>query len=343
MNTKNKTKYLVEKQRDLNFSGAYYAKHGKEVLTGAQGYANHTDQVRNKMQTRFSIASGSKIFTALAICMLIDEGKLSIHSKLDECLDIDFPHFNQEITIHQLLIHISGMPDYFDEDLMDDFEDLWKYRPMYHMRSLTDFLPLFQFEEIDDNARGIFQYNNAGYILLGLIVEAVSQRPFTDFVAQRIFKRAGMLNSGYFEMDRLPKDTATGYIDVSETEWRSNIYSLPVKGGADGGAFVTVQDRYIFWHQLIYSNLLSDEMLQLFLKPRVVVDKNQHIFYSYSGYMELDEEGEVIKYIQMGYDPGVNFREVYYPETNSIISVCSNEEDNAFEMLKAIEAIIFTH
>jgi len=72
------------------------------------------------------------------------------------------------------------------------------------------------------------------------------------------------------------------------------------------------------------------------LKPREVVDEDEAIYYGYCGYMELDDDKEVIKYIQMGYDPGINFREVYYPDMKTAIVVCSNEEENAYELLKEI-------
>ena len=86
--------------------------------------------------------------------------------------------------------------------------------------------------------------------------------------------------------------------------------------------------------------LLSKEMTQTLLKPRVLVVADDDIYYGYCGYMELDGDKEVVKYIQMGYDPGVNFREVYYPDTKTTIVVCSNEEESAYELLKEIENIL---
>ncbi len=81
-------------------------------------------------------------------------------------------------------------------------------------------------------------------------------------------------------------------------------------------------------------------MTQLLLMPREVVDEEENIYYGYCGYMELDDSKKVVKYIQMGYDPGVNFRSVYYPETKTTIVVCSNESEGAYELLKEIENIL---
>ena len=340
MDKENKLNYLKEKQEELLFSGTYYAKNSNETLAGSNGFANRSEVIYNRVNTRFAIASGCKVFTSVAICILVEDGKISFESKLKDCLDLEFPYFDKEITIHHLLTHTSGVHDYFNEDIMDDFELLWKSRPMYHIRFPKDFLPMFQFEKMQANINSEFQYNNAGYILLGLIVEKLAKCSFTEFIEERIFHKAGMKNSGYFEMDRLPERTALGYIQDPEGGWKTNVYSLPVKGGPDGGAYVTVKDRVKFWRALMNHQLLSKEMTQTLLKPRVLVVADDDIYYGYCGYMELDGDKEVVKYIQMGYDPGVNFREVYYPDTKTTIVVCSNEEESAYELLKEIEKIL---
>ncbi len=194
MNTENKLNYLDKIQKELHFSGAFYAQKGNETLKGSNGFANRSEKIVNQVNTRFGIASGCKIFTSVAICLLVEAGKISFETKLKDCLDIDFPYFDKDITIHHLLTHTSGVPDYFNEEIMDDFELLWKSRPMYHIRSPKDFLPMFQYEEMQDNLDSSFQYNNTGYILLGLIVEHVTKCSFTEFVEEHIFRKVGMKN-----------------------------------------------------------------------------------------------------------------------------------------------------
>ncbi|OZU89646.1 penicillin-binding protein [Virgibacillus indicus] len=340
MNEENKLNYLGEKQEELRFSGTFYAAKGNEILEGSSGFANRSEKIDNQLNTRFAIASGCKIFTSVAICILVEAGKISFKSRLKDCLDIDFPYFDKNITIHHLLTHTSGVHDYFNEEIMDDFELLWKSRPVYQIRSPKDFLPMFQYERMQAPISSSFQYNNTGYILLGLIVEQVAKCSFSEFVEEQIFHKAGMRNSGYFEIDRLPEMTALGYIDDSEGNWKTNIYSLPAKGGPDGGAYVTAEDMFRFWEALTNHQLLSKEMTQTLLKPREAVAAEDDIYYGYCGYMELDDDERVVKFIQMGYDPGVNFRAVYYPDTKTTIVVCSNESEGAYELLKEIENII---
>ncbi len=334
------TKKLQKPQKELSFSGAFYAQKGANVFTGSNGFQNRSEKINNQVKTRFSVASGSKIFTSVAICMLVEMGKISFGTKLIDCLNIDFPHFDKEITIHSLLTHTSGVPDYFDEEEMDDYEMLWESKPMYHMRSPKDFLSMFQDQRMQGEVGSPFRYNNAGYIILGLVVEHVAQCSFTDFVEKHIFQKANMKGSGYFEMDRLPTLTAFGYIDEPDGTWKSNMYAIPVKGGPDGGAYVTVEDMEKFWKALISYELLSEEMTHMLFKPRVVVAAEDNIYYGYAGYMEVNDNREVIKYIQMGYDPGVNYRAVYDLKSDMLIVVCSNKSEGAYELLKEIENIL---
>lgn len=338
MNDEMNWKRLTKRQKELAFSGSIYVEHEEEVLfSDAFGYADISEKIANHPGTRFSIASGSKIFTSIAICILAGEGKLDFNTRLSNCLDIDFLHFDEAVTIHHLLTHTSGVPDYFDEDEMDDYEDLWEERPMYKVRSPKDFLPMFQYKRMDDVPGIGFKYNNTGYIILGLIIEQISGMAYSDYIEQNIFQKAGMLTSGYFSADALLENTASGYIENSDGSLKTNTFSLPARGGPDGGAYVTAEDFGLLWKALRDGKILSDEVKRTFLKPQV--DVAEDIQYGYAGYMETSGES-VVKYIQMGYDPGVNFRAVHYPNQDHTIVVCSNKSEGAYEMLKETENLI---
>src|SRR5690625_3289120 len=90
MNKEKKLNYLKEKQEELLFSGAYYAKSANETLTGSNGFSNRSEEISNQLNTRFSIASGCKIFTAVAICILVVDGKISFEKNLNDCFEVDF-------------------------------------------------------------------------------------------------------------------------------------------------------------------------------------------------------------------------------------------------------------
>ncbi|MBT2214584.1 beta-lactamase family protein [Virgibacillus dakarensis] len=334
MKFKNVINRLNAIQKEVDFSGTVYVKVKDSVFTESYGYANRTEKIANQVKTRYGIASGCKIFTAIAICQLVEQGKLRFETRLVDCLDIPFPYFDEGVTVHHLLTHTSGIPDYFDEDEMDDYEELWLQKPMYLIRRLHDFLPFFQNEQMKSPAGATFHYNNAGYIVLGLIIEQVSGYTFSDYVEQFIFKKAGMNDSGYFEMDSLPERVAYGYIKKPDGGYRTNIYSIPVKGGSDGGAYVTAEDMVKCWEELSNYKLLTKEMTEKLLTPQIQVEED--IFYGYGLYMQMDQD-KVVKYILMGYDPGINFRAVFYPETSLNIVVCSNKSDGAYEVITGIQ------
>ncbi|MDI2586345.1 serine hydrolase [Psychrobacillus sp. NEAU-3TGS] len=322
-------------QKEIGFSGSILVKQREQVLAkSSYGYANRADKLDNEISTRFGIASGCKIFTAVAISRLVEEGKLSFDSKLKECLDISFPNFNENITIHHLLTHTSGIPDYFDEEIMDDFEELWIEKPMYHMRRLQDFLPFFQHAQMKFSPGEKFHYNNAGFIVLGLIIEQASGLEFKDYVQKSIFEKAEMTDSGYFALDSLPAKTAFGYLEHEDGTWKTNMYSIPVQGGSDGGAFVTVGDMLKFWDALVNYRLLSGSLTKTLLTPHVQEEADD--FYGYGVWIKKKED-TIFKYHLMGYDPGVSFHSSYYPEIDASLAVCANISSGAYKIMSEIE------
>lgn len=323
---------------ETGFSGAVHVKQGKNhIIQSAYGYSDRSNAVKNDFHTRFGIASGCKLFTSICVCQLVQAGKLSFSDRLTALLDYSFPAFDTNVTIHHLLTHTSGVPDYFDEDVMDDFEELWAGVPMYKVRNLTDFLPLFQDKLMLFQPGDRFHYNNAGYILLGLVIEKVSGMTFSDYVEKNVFKRAGMERSGYFSFDRLPANTAAGYIDSEKDgSWRTNVYSLPAKGGSDGGAYTTAEEMAVCWSQLMTNRLLDSEHTKLLLEPQVTVDDEKGAFYGYGVWISR-KQGRIKKYHVMGYDPGVCFHSAYYPDKETFFTALSNKESGAFEVMQKFE------
>ena len=329
---------IMEIQQKINFSGTVLVEDQEKVALVNQsfGYANRSEQIENNVKTRYGIASGCKLFTAIAICQLIEKGKLSFNTKLSECLNYHFIHFDEQVTIEHLLTHTSGIPDYFDEEEMENFEELWVENPMYHLRKLSDFLPLFQNRPMKYKVGDRFHYNNAGYILLGLIVEQTSGMDYSDYIQQYIFDQVNMTESGYFSLDSLPSNTAIGYIDNPDGTWRTNIYSLPVKGGSDGGAFVTVHDMAKLWDALMNFELFNEDLTNYLLVPHV--EMNESDCYGHGVWIKKDSKSSILKYHVMGYDPGVCFHSAYYPESSIKVVICSNNSNGAIDIMRGIEA-----
>ncbi|NWK69639.1 serine hydrolase [Bacillus paramycoides] len=339
INTNDAVERIVkELYQELEFSGVVLIKRENDIIYESSfGYANRSERINNTLQTRFGIASGCKLFTAIGICQLVEKGVITFHTKLKDCLHIEFPNFDKDITIHQLLTHSSGIPDYFDESIMDNFEDLWKQTPMYLLKGLSDFLPLFQNSTMMFAPGSKFHYNNAGFIILGLIIEQQTGLEFTEYIKKNIFMPIGMNDSGYFSLDKLPKHTALGYIkDGNNEKWRTNTYSIPIKGGADGGAYITAPDMLKFWEALFNNEILNREYTKLLLTPHILVNDSQS--YGYGIWIEK-KQNNIIKYHVMGYDPGVSFRSAVYPDLGITLVIPSNKGAGPEKLMAEIEGV----
>ncbi len=317
-----------------DFSGAVSIKEGKKTLyQEAFGYAEISNRRKNNRETRFGIASGAKFFTALGIGKLMEERKISIDDPLSSLIKL-FPNFHSDVTIGHLLSHTSGIPDYFDEEIMEDFSELWIEQPMYLLRKTEDFLPMINKGKMMFKPGEKFHYNNGAYIVLGLVIEKLSGMNFTDYITKNVLEPAGLHQSGYFAMDHLPANTALGYLKNNQGELITNIYSIPVVGGPDGGIFVTAEDMSRLWKAVFSGQLLKKSTLDTLFEPAVKV--NDPLYYGH-GMWIVKKEAKVDKYLIMGEDPGVNFRSTFYPETEWEVTVLCNRQFGADELSIWIE------
>jgi len=330
---------IAKQHESLPFSGVILIReHGTIVFEQSYGLANRSDSLPNTIDTRFAIASGAKTFTGVAICQLVEKGLLTFDTLLKDCIDITFPEFDPAITVHHLLTHSSGIPDYFDEAVMTDFAALWNEQPMYRIRTARDFLPMFQQGSMQFAPGTRFAYNNAGYIVLGLIIEHLTGMPFTEYVETNIFAPCQMADSGYYAMDHLPPRTAYGYIDDEQGDWRTNIYSVPIIGGPDGGVFTTAPDLVKFWDALLGNQLLTKETVATMLTAHYAAEES---FYGYGVWLEKSNDS-VSRYAMIGGDPGAAFYSTVYPEQEIQTTVIGNTETAMWPMQRCILSVIET-
>lgn len=328
---------LVEKKLDTmnKFSGVIKINKEKEIIyEKAYGFADVSNERANNIETRFGIASGAKLLTAIAICKLVEQGKLKFDSLLKKY--VDFDNFDENVTIKHLLTHTSGIPDYFDEEAMSDFSELWINNPMYLMKTPHDFLELMKTQKMMSTPGKEFHYNNGAFVILAYIIEKASGINFIDFVKENIFDVLEMSSSGYFSMDSLPKNCAYGYIENSEGTLKTNIYSIPIIGGGDGGVFVTAHDISKLWDGLLNYKLLSKQITDVLLMPQVHVHSD--VYYGY-GIWIIKRNNSIYKYYITGSDPGVSFESARYPNTQTQITILGNREFSTYEIIKTVEGI----
>jgi CubicO group peptidase (beta-lactamase class C family) len=312
------------------FSGVFSVSNENGILfEKCTGLRNRSENLPNNSNTAFGIASGTKLFTGLAVCKLIDESKLSLHARICDILPYDLGQIDKRVTVFHLLTHTSGVGDYIDEEseeceeqlqaLYDKYPvQLWT-RLEYYLQMVTPLPPKFEPGER-------YGYSNSGFILLGLVIEAVSGISYQQFVTDNIITPLNLTHTGFYRMDSLPENTALGYMENGCT----NIFSLPVIGGSDGGLFTCSGDIIHLWQALFSKNLLSEKMLSSFLKQHSLIDENE----SYGLGIYRYESVENSFYYAVGGDAGVSFFTAYKPEHKLVVSMLANMEVSVYPLME---------
>jgi len=340
VNLENLEIIIAQQLRELPLSGVIHISHNnKPVFSHAYGYANRAESIPNRLNTRFGIASGGKLFTATAIAQLVAQGKMNFDDSLVDFLDGELPQIDPKVTIRHLLSHTSGVPDYFDESILDDYEAYWLDKPVYRILTAKDFFPLIANMPMQFSPGQKFAYNNMGFVLLGHVIEKVSGQRFQDNIEEKIFGPAWMRSSGYFFSNRLPEHTALGYIEEKEGAWHTNLFALPIIGHGDGGAFCTAADYGRFWKAFFEKRYFPENILHEMLRPQTEVSQDGVTRYGLG--IWINDIAPVRCYYVTGEDPGVNFYSAIYPEENLQITILGNSNDAVWPLMRVIRASIF--
>lgn len=241
--------------KDL-FSGAVLvARNDRMVGEWVYGPACRAWGVTNRLDTRFHLASITKMFTAVAVAQLVEQGRLSYTNTILSILS-DYPNkpFASRATVHELLSHTSGLKDTVE------WMDSALRSPQY--RTIRDFLETFAALPVETKPGSEFNYSNKGYIILGAIIEKVTGQDYYTFVRENIFKRAGMNNTDFFELDSCTPNLAEGYADGPNGSRINNVYLLGVKGMPASGAYSTVEDMLRFSSALRSGRLLKQRTVE---------------------------------------------------------------------------------
>jgi D-alanyl-D-alanine carboxypeptidase len=226
--------HLKAAEASGEFSGAVLLARGDQVLVReAAGLASRETGARNKPETKFNLGSIDKAFTRLVIEQLAAAGKLALTDTVDKYVP-EYPRDKgSRITLAQLLEHRGGTGDFFGS----------RYDAYDHgrLRTLRDWLPLFADDPLEFEPGAGQRYSNAGYLLLGLVIEKVTGRPYHDSVRERIFTPAGMKDTGPLAIDAPSAGRATGYTTKGGVA-ADNRRSLPWRGTSAGGGYSTVDD-----------------------------------------------------------------------------------------------------
>jgi len=300
------------------FSGTIYvARHGKVVYAEARGLADRSWKVPNRIDTRFNLASVTKMFTAVAVAQLVEQGKLSYDSCVGDILP-DYPNKAvAAVTVAQLLSHTSG--------LIGGRALVEKTKDPQEARSLAPWLATFRDEPLTARPGQRFDYSNAGFILLGAIIEKASGQTYYDYVQDHVFKPAGMTHTDFLELDRDPANTAKGYMDGPDGTRLDNIYNLTVKGAPHEGAYSTGPDMVRFANALTQHRLVGKASVDR-LWQGVTEDPITHREYGFGAYIDQYNGQTVVSH--GGGWTGITDQFDIYPGLGYTVVVLTNIDDD---------------
>jgi CubicO group peptidase (beta-lactamase class C family) len=310
---------LAHVSREDLFSGAVLVARDEKVLfKSAYGLASRAWNVPNRTDTRFHLASVTKMFTAVAVAALVEQGKLAYTTKVGAVLP-DYPNrrVRDEVTVHQLLSHTSGMKDRME------WMDTALRSP--RIRTIPDFVKTFAEEPLEVEPGTAFSYSNAGYILLGAMIEKVAGQDYYTFVRETVFKRAGMAASDFFELDASTPNLAEGYADGPKGTRVNNVLLLGVKGMPAGGAYASVEDMLRFSTALRSEKLVKRSTRDLMWKG-VTVPGHEDGDYGYGCTLGSYNGAKIVGH-GGGWSGVTNVFEML-PEHGATIVILSNYDSN---------------
>ncbi|HEU4387780.1 MAG TPA: serine hydrolase [Blastocatellia bacterium] len=250
--------YMNAQARNRQFSGSILvAQEGQVLIKKGYGLANIEHGVPNSPQTRFRLGSITKQFTAAAILLLQEQGKLDVKDPVCKYLP-QCPDAWKEITLHHLLTHTSGIPNF------TNFPEYQK--TMTSPSPAESTIARFRDKPLDFKPGEKFSYSNSGYIVLGYIVEKVSGKTYAAFLQEKIFEPLKMTSTGYDETARIVSQRAAGYERKGDAVANASYLDMTIPFSA-GGLYSTVEDLFT-WDQALYGyKLLSKKSLDAMFTP----------------------------------------------------------------------------
>lgn len=226
------------------FSGtALLARKGEVVFEGARGLADRNHHVPMRIDSKLNLGSMNKMFTAVVIGQLVDEGRLTFDDPVSKFLggkgwtraDLTKVH------VGHLLSHTSGLGSYFNAS--------YERTARHLLRRVDDYKPLVAEETLAFEPGSRWAYSNTGFLLAGAVIEAVTGKDYFDVVRERVYARVGMTGSDAYDIDLVVPQLAIGYSKARTAAgpvWRANTFEHVIRGGPAGGGYSTVRDLLAF-------------------------------------------------------------------------------------------------
>ena len=276
------------------------------------GYASYEFEVPNTSQTKFPIASNTKLFTALAIMQLQERKLLTVHDTLNNYIP-DFPH-GDKITLHHLLTHTSGIQNYYKW-----WPDVCTCKDLEEMVTAVKAWPLECEPDVSYN------YSNSGYTVLAYIIEKVSGIKYAEFLSEHIFKPLHMHDSGSDASEAIVKNRAYGYSAKNNALYRAPLVNNSVTLIGNGDLYSSLDDLYT-WDQALYTEkILSKQSLDTIFAPHVHMKNSLTRAHGYGCFIDKICNKRVIEY--SGALVGFLSKIIRCIDDNSTIIIITNVEN----------------
>jgi CubicO group peptidase (beta-lactamase class C family)/Tfp pilus assembly protein PilF len=270
---------------------------GKTMLNKGYGYANMEWKQNNAPNTKHRLGSVTKQFTALLILQFAEKGQLDLHKPISTYLP-DYPKKTGDIvTIHHLLTHASGIPNYTSIKGLIREHSMDRFSP-------EEFLDFFKDLDLEFEPGTQFNYSNSGYFLLGYILETISGMSYEDLLVNQIFQPLGMNDTGSDSHSAVIANRAAGY----EKSRRSyvNARYLDMSAVYAAGFMYSTTEDLAKWDAALYTNkLLTAEYMDLFLKPHQETKEGFYYGYGWAhGDLPIGTSSDVVSLVS--HDGGIN-------------------------------------
>jgi CubicO group peptidase (beta-lactamase class C family) len=294
--------YVDSKQ----FMGAaLVARDGKVLLSKGYGFANLEWGVLNSPASKFRLGSITKQFTAACILLLEERGKLKVDDPVKKYMT-DAPAAWDKVTIFNLLTHTSGIPSF------TGFPD---YASTEAIATTPEKLVArFRDKPLEFQPGEKWNYSNSGYVLLGYLIEKISQQSYSEFVQENIFTPLGMKDSGYDSNSAIILHRASGYTPSAKGTIHAGYIDMSIPFSA-GSLYSTTEDLLRWEQGLMGGKLLSVASLAKMTTPF----KNDYAFglavHAVNGHKVIEHGGGI---------EGFNTEIAYYPEDKLTVVVLAN-------------------
>jgi CubicO group peptidase (beta-lactamase class C family) len=304
------------------FSGALLVASGPAVLVrGAYGMADRQAKQDNREDTRFRIASITKMFTAVAVLRLAQEGKLRLDEPIGKYVAEIAGKPLARATVHQLLTHTSGAGDIFGPDYT-----------LHHLalRTLADYVKMFADDAPIAPPGKRYQYSNFGYLLLGRLIENVTRGSYYDYVSNVVLVPANMSRTGFEPEDAGVERAEIYQRPAGSRLWIDARHVLDYRGTSAGHAYSTIDDLHRFVLALRNGHLLDRQHTELMLESQYEIWKGND--YGYGAMIQSYEwTGRWIGHAG-GY-PGMDAQLWFSPDSGYIVIALANVDPPAAQQM----------